>query len=480
MVISPLVTVAAVAVLCATFLLARAVAIVYRSPADEVQPSLPTFSVIVPLEPGNVAQLERCMEALERLRYPADRLGGSLLIARDDRDTVDRVSGVERPEWLRVAMIDVPPGAKLGQIWTRGLSRARGELSLVVDPSDPPRSDDLLVAARALAEPSTGVIALNGTIARYRDLSVAISDGGGPTRTRGLGFNTRQGRRVLTSTRRARAMRARGEARPRVCICVPTYNESELVEPFIAAVLEEVERMPVDARLVVIDDNSPDGTGSKVAAIAALDPRVELLSRPAKEGIGPAYLAGFRQALDSGAELVVQMDCDFSHDPSALHSLIAATKSAHVVIGSRYVPGGLVDAEWSRFRRSLSRWGNVYARRVLSAPVNDLTGGFKCFRREALELMDLDAVATRGYGFQIETTYRALSAGLRVVEVPIEFRERLAGESKMSSAIAFEAAIETVRLRGRVAPAPLETKAFVPLPQPGAREGLSGAVVAAR
>src|SRR4051794_7377994 len=191
-------------------------------------------------------------------------------------------------------------------------------------------------------------------------------------------------------------------------------------------------------RVLVVDDASPDGTGQLADRLAAEHDWVGVLHRPAKEGLGPAYLAGFRRALDDGAELVLEMDCDFSHDPADVPRLIAATADADLVLGSRYVGGGSVE-NWGPGRRIVSRGGSLYAQAMLWTPVRDLTGGFKCFRREVLETIALDRVTARGYAFQIETTFRALQAGFRVVEIPIRFADREEGHSKMSRSIVLEA-----------------------------------------
>ena len=209
-----------------------------------------------------------------------------------------------------------------------------------------------------------------------------------------------------------------------------------------------LERLGPDDRVLVIDDNSPDGTGELADRLAAEEPRVAVLHRPAKEGLGPAYLAGFRRALDDGAELVLEMDCDFSHDPDDVPRLIAAAADADLVLGSRYVDGGRIE-NWGAWRRFVSRAGSLYAQVLLQAPVRDLTGGFKCYRREVLERIDLGAVTARGYAFQIETTYRALRAGFRVVELPIVFVDREAGSSKMSRSIVLEAIWRVPVLRFR-------------------------------
>ena len=204
----------------------------------------------------------------------------------------------------------------------------------------------------------------------------------------------------------------------------------------VAALLERLG--PVDT-VLVIDDGSPDGTGELADRLAAEhDGRVAVLHRPAKEGLGPAYLAGFRRALADGAELVLEMDCDFSHDPADVPRLITAAADADLVLGSRYVDGGRV-ANWGAGRRFVSRAGSLYAQVLLASRVRDLTGGFKCYRREVLERIDLDAVSSRGYAFQIETTYRALRAGFHVVEIPITFSDREVGASKMSRSIVLEA-----------------------------------------
>jgi dolichol-phosphate mannosyltransferase len=226
-------------------------------------------------------------------------------------------------------------------------------------------------------------------------------------------------------------------------LVLPTYNEAENLEAFLAAVLP---KLPADARVLVVDDNSPDGTGKLADRLAAEDERVRVLHRTEKEGLGPAYIAGFREALAQGAELILEMDADFSHDPAYLPRLLEAAQRADLVIGSRYVEGGGVS-DWSALRRGISRGGSAYARLVLGVGVRDLTGGFKCFRREVLETIDLNAVDARGYAFQIEVTYRTLQAGFKVVEVPIVFRDRQAGSSKMDGSIVLEAIWRVPRLR---------------------------------
>jgi len=228
----------------------------------------------------------------------------------------------------------------------------------------------------------------------------------------------------------------------RAVVCLPTYNERENLEPMLRALGEVLGR---DDRVLVIDDNSPDGTGELADRLAAELNAVEVLHRPYKEGLGPAYLAGFRRALALGAELVVEIDCDFSHDPADVPRLLAAAGDADLVLGSRYVPGGSVE-NWGTVRKAISRAASLYTQ-VLLMPVKDPTGGFKCFRRKVLEQIDLEAIASRGYMFQIETTYRARRAGFRVVELPIRFTDREVGGSKMSRSIVLEAIWKVPLLR---------------------------------
>jgi dolichol-phosphate mannosyltransferase len=236
----------------------------------------------------------------------------------------------------------------------------------------------------------------------------------------------------------------------RALVCLPTYDERENLEPMLRALAEV---LGPDDRVLVIDDDSPDGTGALADRLAAELPFVDVLHRARKEGLGRAYLAGFRVALEQGAELVLEMDCDFSHDPQDVPRLIAAAADADVVLGSRYVPGGGVR-DWGLVRRSISRAASLYTR-LLLMPVQDATSGFKCFRRTVLERLDLDAITSRGYMFQIETTFRARRAGFRVVEIPITFADREIGGSKMSRSIVLEAiwrvpALRLAALRGRV------------------------------
>jgi dolichol-phosphate mannosyltransferase len=234
---------------------------------------------------------------------------------------------------------------------------------------------------------------------------------------------------------------------PRAVICLPTYNERENIGPMVGQLgsVLDIERDVV----LVVDDGSPDGTGELADALAAERPWVCVLHRARKEGLGRAYLAAFEEALAMGAELVCEIDCDFSHDPAVLPELIAACEAgADVALGSRYVPGG-GTRNWGLARRVLSRGGSLYARILLGVPVRDLTGGFKCFRREVLETIDLRGVTTGGYAFQIELTYRALRAGFRVVELPIVFVDRAVGGSKMSGSIVLEAVWKVPILRLR-------------------------------
>jgi len=230
-----------------------------------------------------------------------------------------------------------------------------------------------------------------------------------------------------------------------VWLVLPTYDEAENVEPLVAAARAE---LPAGSRILVVDDGSPDGTGDIADRLAARWDTVEVLHRSSKRGLGPAYVAGFRHVLDAGASTVLQMDADFSHDPADLPRLLAALEDADLAIGSRYVDGGEV-ADWGVVRRTISRGGSAYARGVLGVGIRDLTGGFKAIRREVLEAVELDDISSLGYAFQVEVTYRAVRAGFRVVEVPITFRDRRVGESKMSGAIVLEAALGVPRMRRR-------------------------------
>ena len=231
-------------------------------------------------------------------------------------------------------------------------------------------------------------------------------------------------------------------------VCLPTYNERENLEPMLRRLGEVFAANGLGARVLVIDDGSPDGTGEIADRLAAELAYVDVLHRERKEGLGPAYLAGFRRVLEGDADLVLELDCDFSHDPSDVPRLVAAAGSADVVLGSRYVRGG-GTRNWGLGRRVVSRAGCLYARLVLGVRIQDLTGGFKCFHRRVLETIDLDAVRTKGYAFQIELTYRALRAGYQVVEVPIVFADRELGGSKMSRGIVLEAIARVPALRLR-------------------------------
>ena len=229
-------------------------------------------------------------------------------------------------------------------------------------------------------------------------------------------------------------------------LILPTYNERENVESFVEAVRVQLAECVPDYRVLIVDDASPDGTGQLADQLAAKYNDVEVLHRPRKEGLGQAYIAGFKVALAGGAELLIEMDSDFSHKPDYLQPLIAATAHADLTLGSRYIPGGGVT-DWGPVRRLISRGGSWYARRWLNVPVRDLTGGFKCFRRAVLEEIDLNSVRSQGYTFQIELTYRALQAGFKVREIPIVFEDRRAGESKMNKRIVLEAVLLVPRLR---------------------------------
>src|SRR3954466_2361743 len=227
----------------------------------------------------------------------------------------------------------------------------------------------------------------------------------------------------------------------RPVVCLPTYNERENLEPMVRALADK------DVNVLVIDDNSPDGTGEIADRLASELSWVDVLHRPCKEGLGRAYAGGFRHVLASGAELILEMDCDFSHDPADVPRLIAACEAgADLALGSRYVPGG-GTRNWGLVRRTISWGGSFYARVLLGVGIRDLTGGFKCFRRHVLETLDLDAIESKGYAFQIETTYRVLRKGFKVVEVPIVFVDRVEGTSKMRGAIVLEAMLRVPLLR---------------------------------
>ena len=232
-------------------------------------------------------------------------------------------------------------------------------------------------------------------------------------------------------------------------LVVPTYNEAENIESLVQAATKALRKAaPEGFVMLVVDDNSPDGTGELADRLAAERDELRVLHRPGKGGLGPAYLAGFAEALAGGAGYVLEMDADFSHDPEDLGRLLeAARDGADLVLGSRYVPGGGV-MDWGAVRRLISRGGSMYARVILGMRQHDLTGGFKCFRRATLEAIDLSSVMAKGYAFQIELTYRTARRGLGIVEVPIVFRERRVGQSKMSPRIALEAFWRVPQIRG--------------------------------
>lgn len=221
---------------------------------------------------------------------------------------------------------------------------------------------------------------------------------------------------------------------PEKVVVIPTYNERENIGRIVPMVLAAEE----DVEVVVVDDNSPDGTGAIVTHMAAADHRVHLVARPGREGIGPAYKAGFVRALELGARFIVQMDADFSHPPTSLPDFFSYIRDTDVVLGSRYL-NGITVVNWPMDRLLLSYFGNAYVRRVTGLPVRDTTGGFKCWRREALEAIDFTSVRSNGYAFQIETTYRLWRKRMRIREVPIIFMERTMGDSKMTKRISIEA-----------------------------------------
>lgn len=235
-------------------------------------------------------------------------------------------------------------------------------------------------------------------------------------------------------------------AENRFVIVVPTYNELDSLPRLLEGI--DRQQLPFTGDILVVDDGSPDGTGRLADRLAAGRTNLHVLHRPAKDGLGRAYLAGFAWALERDYTHVLEMDCDLSHPPAALPSLLTASVDADLVLGSRYVPGGAVTG-WPPHRRLISRGGSLYARAVLGVGIRDLTGGFKCFRRETLEAIDLKAVRAQGYVFQIELTYRVLRVGGRVIEVPITFSDRTQGDSKMSTAIVAEAVWQVPLLRLR-------------------------------
>ena len=229
---------------------------------------------------------------------------------------------------------------------------------------------------------------------------------------------------------------------PALLVCIPTYNESENIRQIVPAILGVVPH----ANLLILDDNSPDGTGQLADALAKADPRVFVLHRTQKAGLGPAYIAGFEWGLEKGYEVIVEMDADFSHKPSYLPALLEQVDSYDVVVGSRYIAGG-GTSDWGLVRRVISRGGGIYARAILGLDIQDLTAGFVAWRREVLQALDLSDVEASGYVFQIEMKYRAVRAGFKVLEVPIVFPDRIAGESKMTPNIALEALWRVWRIR---------------------------------
>jgi dolichol-phosphate mannosyltransferase len=233
----------------------------------------------------------------------------------------------------------------------------------------------------------------------------------------------------------------------RIWIVIPTYNEAENIGPIVRAVTDEMDAVAAgEYRVLVVDDNSADGTGELGDGLAEEFEQFEIMHRAAKDGLGRAYIAGFEYALANGAELVIEMDADFSHNPKSLAAMLSAAEEADIVLGSRYVPGGSVR-NWGIVRKVISRGGSAYARVVLRVDVRDLTGGFKCIRRTVLETIDLTSLRADGYVFQIEVTYRAIQSGFKVREVPIVFVDRAAGSSKMSWKIAIEAMLLVPSLR---------------------------------
>jgi dolichol-phosphate mannosyltransferase len=231
-------------------------------------------------------------------------------------------------------------------------------------------------------------------------------------------------------------------------VILPTYNERENLERFVGRLQEVFDSNGLNGRIIVVDDGSPDGTGEIADSLAERHGNLSVIHRREKQGIGPAYVAGFKKALETGTKYIFEMDCDFSHDPGNVPAFLQAIENADLVLGSRYVPGGRVE-NWGLTRRLISRWGGLYAKLVLGIPVNDLTGGNKCFRREVLEALDLDSVSSAGYGFQIEMTYRTIQKGFRVKEIPITFSDRQLGQSKMSKKIVLEAVVLVWKLRLR-------------------------------
>jgi dolichol-phosphate mannosyltransferase len=229
-------------------------------------------------------------------------------------------------------------------------------------------------------------------------------------------------------------------------VCLPTYDERENLEPMTRAILDVLEASRLDGRVLVIDDASPDGTGELADRLAGELGGLDVLHREGKEGLGPACIAGFRRALESGSDLVATIDCDFSHDPADLPRLVEAAERAGIGLGSRYVRGG-GTRNWGVLRRAVSRGGSLYARAILGIPVRDTTSGFKVYRRDVLEAIDPERIESKGYAFQVETVFRALRAGFGVEEVPILFTDREEGGSKMGPGIVLEAVVKVPALR---------------------------------
>jgi dolichol-phosphate mannosyltransferase len=410
---------------------------------------LPDYTVIVPLRRLSAAAIRRCIASLASLDYPPHKLEGLAIVGEEDQMTLSALRDVRCPPWLQIVRAPAPrPSRRWLSVY--GLRVARGQLATVVDARAPLAGDDLRYAAVALLAGGQRFASLNGTLKDLPALSDALDRAAHPRVPLVRRVRAIESVHVdLAAARAALGWPGHGggpHVPGSVWVCLPTYNEAVQVEAVVDAVLGALASASIDATVLVIDDASPDGTGAIADRLAAADDRVRVLHRPRKDGIGPAYRAGFRTALAGGADLVVEMDCDFSHDPARLPALLAAAHDAHVVLGSRYVPGGRVQG-WSLSRRLISRGGCAYARRILGVSVRDLTGGFKVFRREVLEALPIDDVTIRGYGFQVEMTYRALVAGFQVAEVPITFNERRAGRSKMSGAIACEAALAVPRMR---------------------------------
>ncbi|MCS7001485.1 MAG: polyprenol monophosphomannose synthase [Dehalococcoidia bacterium] len=235
----------------------------------------------------------------------------------------------------------------------------------------------------------------------------------------------------------------------KLVVVLPTYNEAENL-PIMAETLLTLAIPDTDIHVIVVDDNSPDGTGELADAIAAAYPtRVQVVHRPGKMGLGRAYVDGFRRALASGADVILQMDSDFSHNPKYIPIMVAALRDADIVVGSRYVPGGAVDRNWPLWRKAISRWGSVYSRAILGLRVHDATAGFKLFRRQALEALPIESTRSNGYAFQIEVAYLSQRARYRVVEIPILFDDRTRGSSKMSPMIALEASWRVWQIKRR-------------------------------